>query len=126
MTLSVHAFSVHPETEEWEDIPQDTGQGGQGNRSLAGFESCRTTLWVSKIVRSLGCRLLPSLATEDLYATGADLVLLAAECRQILEHLAEVAVYARYTEEYIAFRTGNILEAIRMAEAVERGTVVIW
>ncbi len=125
MTLMVCVYAVHPETGKWEDIPQDTGQGGEGDRTLAGFESCRATLWGSKIVRSLGCRLPSSLASDNLYVSGEDLALLA-ECRNIQGHLGDISARTRFTEDYIAFRTGNILEAVRMAEAIEHGMVVIW
>jgi hypothetical protein len=109
-----------------QEVAQDTGEGGQGDRTLAGLERCRTDLWGSAIVRSLGCTLLPSLASGNLFVTGDELPRLSRECALILDHLAQVARATRYDEEYIRFRTANIAEAVLMAGALERGMVVIW
>ncbi len=126
VSLLVNVYTLHPETHQMQEVEQDTGQGGEGDRTLAGFEHCRHELWGARAVRSLGCILLPSLATQNVYAQGADLTQLAAECDLIISHLPTIAAATGFLEDFIRFRTENIAEAVRQASTLEHGMVVIW
>src|SRR5258708_3886602 len=126
MTLLVSVYARDPLTGARYAVEQDTGAGGQGDRTLAGFEHCRGRLWGAPSVRALGCMLLPTLAVDNLHISGAELAVLDADCALIEEHVPQVAAATHFTSEFILFRTGNIREAVRMAQALPEGMVVIW
>ena len=96
------------------------------SEELAGVEVCRQQLWGAASTRSLGLTLLPSLAESDLYAEGDDLTQLGQEAQTILENVAFLARETGYGDEYIAFRTRNILSAVERAKQVAQGGVVVF
>ena len=57
------------------------------SEELAGFESYRKKLYGSQAAVSLGLRLLPSLATQDLYAEGPQLERLRGEAELVLANI---------------------------------------
>ena len=119
MTLSVHAYQRN-EAGEMEFIePSD------GSQDLAGFESFRKTFYGGSIARSLGLRLLPSLAESNVIAEGNDLVTLQNEATIILRNLEHFVPEAKAEVETLRFRVKNILGAVDRAQQVHGG-VVIW
>jgi hypothetical protein len=87
MSLIVYPYKRDPFAGKMEDLTKDS--------QSAGFEAWRGQVWGSEMVRSLRCRLLPSLEKGDIYAEGADLDQLEAEASLLLQHV-----------ELLAARTG--------------------
>jgi len=92
---------------------------------LAGFESWRWKVYGSAPVRALGLRLIPSLATGDIYAEDDEVDVLAAEIETLLRECEALAVALDVEEEGIRFRVENMREAVRLARTVEGGCVCI-
>lgn len=90
--------------------------------TLAGPESFRTTFYGGQTARSLGLRLLPSLAVEDLYVEGQDLSTLRVEAQILLQNIDQFTVE---NAETMQFRVRNILNAVELAQNA-KGGVVIW
>ncbi|MFE6889633.1 hypothetical protein [Streptomyces sp. NPDC057694] len=85
MSLLVEVFVRDPDGEmRILDVPDDVYQSG-------GFESWRKTVWGSPTARSLGARLLPLLAIDDLYVEAPDVPALLAEVDLLRTHAAELA-----------------------------------
>ena len=61
------------------------------SRTLAGFESWRTSVWGSERVRSLGATFFPQLAAGDLYVEPGQIEQLQAECALLRANLEIVA-----------------------------------
>ncbi|MFD8566115.1 hypothetical protein [Streptomyces sp. NPDC059639] len=105
------------------DVPDDVYQSG-------GFESWRRTVWGSA-ARSVGARLLPRLAVDDLYVEAPDVPALLAEVDLLRTHAAELArATARVcTSEQqrrgIEQRLRIIEESCRKALEIDGG-VLIW
>jgi hypothetical protein len=83
MSLIVYPYTRDPFAGKMKDLTKDL--------QSAGFEAWREQVWGSEIVRSLRCRLLPSLEKGDLYAEGADLDQLEAEALLLLQNVALIA-----------------------------------
>ena len=95
-------------------------------------------MWGSPAMQRLGLRLLPSLAKEDLYASGPKLEELDGEVHKLQaalrsvvdELLAEGVLLDAGDDPYglVAARLENIAEAIRLARGIpdDAGEVVIW
>ncbi|WP_436776962.1 hypothetical protein [Yinghuangia sp. YIM S09857] len=102
-----------------------------GSSDLAGFERWRTSVWGSEVVRSLGARFFPILASGDLTVAPDQVADFLDECflvRSNLELFAPDADLGRSHREYvwqIAERLRNIEEAAERAQSVGGG-VVIW
>lgn len=94
------------------------------HNDLAGFERWRTAVWGSGAARALGLVMLPRLACEDLYVEGPELGDLQAEVELIIDHAHAIVGPERNAIEQLVFRAHNILEAIRLARAVEGGVYI--
>lgn len=94
------------------------------HNDLAGFERWRTTVWGNESARALGLVLLPRLAREDLYVEGAKLGDLQAEVELMIDHARTIVGTEPSAIEGLIFRARNILEAIRLARAVEGGVYI--
>ncbi len=112
MTLSVAAYRQTQDGRVGERIPVDAASGCN---DLIGVEVCRTLLWGSGIMRSIGCTMLPSLAEGDIWATGDELKSLEHEAHTIIQNLGRVCREAGFDEGSIRFRLGNLLAAVRAA-----------
>ncbi len=119
MTLLVNTF-VRTSTGEMDIIEPDCH-----SEELAGFESYRQTLYGSRAALSLGLQLLPKLATEDVYAEGADLGRLRTEAELSLANIELFEEESGGTAESLRSRFENIIGAVRRASCVGGG-VVIW
>jgi hypothetical protein len=95
------------------------------SEELAGFESYRQTFYGGQAARSLGLRLLPLLAEQDLHVDGDGLTKLDEELRLVLENITTFTDQAGASSEHLCFRVQNILRAIQRARELH-GSVVIW
>ncbi|MEU4689101.1 hypothetical protein [Actinoplanes sp. NPDC023714] len=119
MSLAVDVWTVGDDGESHVlDVPP-------GVSDLAGFESCRTGLWGSPAVRSLGAVFLPRLAHGDLWVANEDVAAFAAECDLVRAHSAALAEATPYDDDYIRARLTNILAAASRATRLGGG-VVVW
>jgi hypothetical protein len=125
MTLSVHVFRLDDDGEMTLLDPPSPGS------ELAGFESFRTGVWGSEVVRELGARFLPALADGELVVAPGDVMEFLEECALLRANLDTVAratapgyPHARHVE-VVSTRVANLEAAARRALAVSGG-VVIW
>lgn len=92
------------------------------HKEHAGFERWREELYGAGQAISLGLRLLPLLAHQDLYCTSpADLSCLYTECETLLSNIDQFP----QDSEVITIRVQNILAAIKVARESDAG-IVIW
>lgn len=73
----------------------------------------------------LGCRLLNSLAFEDIYAQGKELVQLKSKLELVKENSITLGATLHLNQKSLDFRVNNALEAIRIALNIENGIVYI-
>ena len=121
MSLSVDVWVVdetEPDKIRVLAVPSDASD-------LAGFETTRTKLWGSPVVRSLGVSLLPRLADGDLWVSNDQVEAFAAECALVLANRTAIASASGYGEEYIESRLANMVDAARRALDAHGG-VVVW
>ncbi|WP_165987053.1 hypothetical protein [Streptomyces sp. YIM 98790] len=125
MSLSVDVFVVAASGERQVlDVPD-------GCSDSAGFESWRTRVWGSEVVRSLGAGFLPVLADADLQVEPRQVPAFLHEClllRENLERIAAETESVRTTEEHrgaISDRLAVIEDAARRARAIGGG-LLIW
>jgi hypothetical protein len=119
MSLSVHAYVRNGSGKMEILAPEDHSQ------TLAGFETYRKTFYGGQVARSLGLRLLSSLAEADLYCEGEELLNLRHEASVVLRNINVLAEEAGAESESMQFRVRNILAAIERAQSAQGG-VVIW
>jgi hypothetical protein len=125
MSLSVHVF-VHDADGKMQLLDEPPGVS-----DLAGFESWRTEVWGSEVVRSLGARFFPALAGGDLKVEASHVQAFKDEClllREKLETIAARTAAGRTVEEHrytISQRLAHIEAAVDRAQATEGG-VLIW
>ncbi|MFI6060100.1 hypothetical protein [Streptomyces sp. NPDC051286] len=106
------------------DVPEECSD-------LAGFESWRTTVWGSEVVRSLGAQFFPVLADTDLQVEAGQVPEFRRECAVLRKNLEEIVAGGspvRTAEELrrqISERLANIEDAARRAEEMGGG-VLIW
>ncbi|WP_318206510.1 MULTISPECIES: hypothetical protein [unclassified Streptomyces] len=125
MSLSVDVFLVGANGErQVQDVPE-------GCNDAAGFESWRTRVWGSPVVRSLGARFFPVLAEGDLFVEPENVPAFQSECRLLRENLETIVAGTepvRTVEEHrhtITVRLAIVEDAAVRARAVGGG-VVIW
>ena len=117
MTLIVLAYRRMPDN-TLADIPLDSAH--DGDSTMAGFESMRWKFYDGEAASRLNLRLLPQLATADLWVEGKHLADLNAETSLLLQNLAPEEV------EYWSYRLGNIVNAIERASVFgDEGVVYI-
>jgi hypothetical protein len=120
MTLSVNVFQTNEAGAMMAIVEPDSHP-----EELAGFESWRKTVYGSRASQSLGLRILPGLATGDVYTTGSELERLGDEIELTLSNLRLFAEESGADAETLRFRLENIKQAVRKAIRI-RGGVVIW
>ena len=92
---------------------------------LFGPESWRHSVWGSKCLEDLGCEMLGSLRTQDIYADTQDLNKLEEEIAIVANQIDLVSSTLHIASDVISFRLNNVFEAIRMARQYENGGVYI-
>jgi hypothetical protein len=95
------------------------------SEELAGFESYRQKLYGSQVAVSLGLKLLPSLATKDVYAEGPALEQLRDEAELAIANIGLFEAESGASAESLRPRFENIICAVHRASRVGGG-VVIW
>ncbi|GIF77955.1 hypothetical protein [Asanoa siamensis] len=119
MSLLVHAYVRGPAGEM-------LFLDGPAGSDLAGPSTARTGIYGAPCVVALGARMLPMLATQDVYAeTAAELDALDADCALLLANLDYVAASVGRDPDFVARRLRNIAAAITRARKAG-GAVVIW
>ncbi|HEV7710695.1 MAG TPA: hypothetical protein VGP16_21060 [Asanoa sp.] len=119
MSLLVHAYVRGPAGEM-------VFLDGPPGSDLAGPESARTGIYGASCVVALGARMLPMLATEDVYAeTAAELDALDADCKLLLDNLGYVSASVGRSPDFVEERLRNIAAAVERARSAG-GAVVIW
>ena len=111
MSLLIFAYRID-ETDHVQELP-----GQESTHQLGGFEVDRRNIYGSDVARSLGLTLLPTLLTDDLYATGDDLDKLERE----VDHLMENVHLFGDDAERVTSKLANIRIALSLARAVEGG-----
>ncbi|MGK0308810.1 MAG: hypothetical protein ACI8RP_001776 [Urechidicola sp.] len=87
------------------------------NAGLFGFENWRKTLWGSYIIQELGCEIIASLKTTDIFAINEDLSKLKIELIRIRQNISNISKSLQIIDsEDILFRIENALEFISIAE----------
>jgi len=119
MSLSVHAYTRDVAGNMEFVEPDDK------SKDLAGFEVFRKTFYGGNTARSLGLRLLPMLAEQDLYVEAEDLSRLKEEVVLILQNIESFTGEASADSAVLRERVEHILDAIGRAQRVHGG-VVIW
>jgi hypothetical protein len=119
MSLSVNVYK-RDETGEMVII-----EPGDASQELAGFEVFRTTFYGGKTAKSLGLRLLPTLAERDLYVEWEDLSRLKCEVELVLRNIDLFTNEATADSDVLRFRVQNIRDAIERAQEAH-ASVVIW
>jgi len=119
MSLLVHAYVRGPAGEM-------LFLDGPAGSDLAGPTTARTGIYGAPCVVALGARMLPLLATQDVYAeTAAELDALDADCVLLIDNLGYVSASVGRDADFLAHRLGNITDAINRARSAG-GAVVIW
>ncbi|MEV0716440.1 hypothetical protein [Asanoa sp. NPDC050611] len=119
MSLLVHAYVRGPAGEM-------VFLDGPAGSDLAGPTTARTGIYGAPCVVALGARMLPMLATQDVYAeTAAELDALDADCRLLLDNIGYVSASVGRDPDFVAQRLRNIAGAIKRARKAG-GAVVIW
>lgn len=95
-----------------------------GMDQMAGFESCRQSLYGSSLAQQLGLTLLPELATYDLTVEYEQLEALEQETHVLLDHVEQFSTVSQLTPDYIRARVENIQAAIREARGLEGGLYI--
>ena len=119
MGMRVSVYKTNVETGKWEILNSEVGD------ALVGSEATRTELWGTEVIRSLGLKLLPTLAYADLEVAGHQILDLEVEVNAVQDNVALIASHVPLDEYSILAITRNILKAIDRAKKVEGG-VVIW
>ncbi|MFF4794459.1 hypothetical protein ACFY2M_32935 [Streptomyces sp. NPDC001276] len=125
MSLSVDVFVVGADGErQVQDVPD-------GCSDSAGFESWRTRVWGSQVVRSLGASFFPVLAGADLQVDPEQVPAFLRECLLLRENLEKIVAGTepvRTTTDHrdaISDRLAIIEDAARRGLAMGGG-VLIW
>ena len=95
------------------------------HNDLFGTEDTRNTIWSSKYLIELGCKLLPKLKSEDLYCDGLELEILKIELHLILSNMDILNQKLELQNDYLLFRVKNALAAVEIAKKHKNGGVYI-
>lgn len=127
MTLIVSIIAKDKENDKitW-DLESEINFPHPGYNSF-GFESWRGKVWGSKAVKDLGCKIIPTLHSNDIYAYDDDVALLKAELETILAHLVLIAETLEIEKEAIEIRVINALEGIKVVEKnIDKVGLALW
>ena len=119
MSLSVHAYILD---ENDKMVYYDTRDSSE---TLAGFEVYRTEVYGSELAERLGFKVLPTLASGDIYAQGQEVNQLKAEAEIIMREALAFAEQFKNDAETIKYRADNIRKACIRARKMQ-GRVVVW
>ncbi|MDF1563605.1 MAG: hypothetical protein P1V51_11210 [Deltaproteobacteria bacterium] len=123
MSIVVQAFERDEETGERRPV---RALPAPPHDELVGIEATRHALWGSELMRSLGCSILPRIATGAVRVEGEGLDLLEAELSIVAREVVRLATDSELRVDYVVRRVGNLREAIRLArEAGEGGGILI-
>jgi hypothetical protein len=78
------------------------------------------------MVRQLGLTLIPTLATQDIYAFGEDLGRLRTEAKLLLGNLERLSQRTPYGERSIRFWLENILAWVDLAESYHDNDIGVY
>ena len=92
---------------------------------LAGFEVYRTEVYGSELAKRLGFKVLPTLASNNIYAKGQEVNKLKTEAETIMREASAFAEQFNNDAETIKYRADNIRKACIRARKMQ-GNVVIW
>lgn len=82
---------------------------------LFGFEICRKELWGHKILKDIGCKVIPVLNEKDLFIVHEKLEIVYKDCLIILKNISEISLTTNYSETFIEFRINNLLKFVETA-----------
>lgn len=82
---------------------------------LFGFEICRKELWGHKILKDLGCKVIPALNEKDLFIVNEELEAAYEDCLIILQNISEISSASNYSEIFIEIRVNNLLKFVETA-----------
>ena len=106
--------------------PEAKPSSERGEPSLMGFESCRKELWGSHTARELGLTLVPTLATQDIYAFESDLSRLRDEAQILMGNLRKLKEGTPYSESSIGFWLENMLAWVDLAESYHDDNIGVY
>ncbi|MFB7620453.1 hypothetical protein [Kitasatospora sp. NPDC056181] len=125
MSLSVDVFVLDANGKRRiQDVPD-------GGSDSAGFESWRTRVWGTEVVRSLGATFLPVLAEADLTVEPEQVPEFLRECfllRENLERIVTETEPVRTVEEHrhAIYERLAIIEAAAQRASAMGGGILIW
>ncbi|GHH16072.1 hypothetical protein [Streptomyces lanatus] len=125
MSLLVEVFVREPDGKRRIlDVPDDVYHSG-------GFESWRTTVWGSELVRSLGARFLPVLAERDLEVEPGQVPEFLREVALLRAHLDALAHGTEHPRTVEEHRDGldvrlRIMEESALKAVEIGGGVIVW
>lgn len=125
MSLVVSVFQITDDGKSTlVDLPSTAGEDPE----LAGPEVWRHLVWGGTLVRQLGCRLLPTLETGNLWADPESIPVLLDDLDRIRQNVGQVATAAKAEPSHVLFHLDNIERAAKIAMNIpnRRGQVVIW
>lgn len=79
------------------------------------FEVCRKELWGHKILKDLGCKVIPVLNEKNLFIVDAELQEAHKDCQIILKNIISISCITNYSETFIKFRISNLLNFLEIA-----------
>jgi hypothetical protein len=123
MSLVVCAYRAGPSGEMtgWLDLELPPPRS-----DVFGVEVCRDKLWGARVVRELGCEVLPSLAEGDIFAADEDVDRLDGEARLLMAHLPEIESATGYLADYVQYRLENLLAVIALVRAEPPGSAGVY
>ena len=119
MSLSVDVYTTDDNGEMVLHDPKDYSE------TLAGFESYRTEVYGSELAMRLRFKVLPTLASTDIYAKGQEVNKLKTEAEIMMREASAFAEYVKEDADGIKQRADNIRKACIRARKMQ-GNVVIW
>ncbi|WP_438449466.1 hypothetical protein [Gorillibacterium sp. sgz5001074] len=97
------------------------------HNNVFGFESCRKTLWGIDLIRELGCELIYSLNSRDIFVFDEDIDKLKSELHILIDNLEIIKLHTIYNKDFIEFRVRNALEMIKVVlKEKDKVGIAIW
>ena len=119
MSLSVNVYTTDDDGKMVMHDPKEYSE------TLAGFESYRTTLYGGELAKKLGFKVLPTLASTNIYAKGQEVNKLKLEAEIMMREASAFAEHVKEDADGIKRRADNIRKACIRARKMQ-GNVVIW
>ena len=121
MSLIVYTFRIDCDSGKYIEEDLDLIEPG---KELAGFESWRTEVYNSTIVKSLGAKFLPTLANSNLYVHNQEIEDFETEVKLLLDNVNDISNSINIDYKIIEFRLNNILQAIARAIKQNGGIII--